>query len=98
MAILGTARVRHVERGGPEQIWSRHATQVGLHKDEYDAYLEGADSVSAITLEQPSFLDQPITLRQLRGEQPFHPPQSYCFVSSSSPGVLGELTSTLATG
>jgi predicted transcriptional regulator len=97
MAILGTARVQNVERGSTEEIWLRYAARVGLAKTEYDAYMADVESVSAISLEEPSFLDRPITLRQLRGEQPFHPPQSYCFVSSSSPGILGAITSQLTT-
>ncbi|MFB9832833.1 ASCH domain-containing protein [Actinoallomurus acaciae] len=96
MAIIGTARVRNVERDDPQKIWTRHAASVALTRAEYDAYLRGADSVSAITLEDPAFLDEPVTLQQLRGEQPFHPPQSYCFVSPSSPGTLGALSSKLA--
>jgi predicted transcriptional regulator len=95
MAIIGTARVHSVERDNQQQIWVRHAASVGLTREEYDTYLRGVDSVSAISLENPSFLDNPVTLQQLRGEQPFHPPQSYYFVSPSSPGTLGALSSKL---
>lgn len=98
MAIIGTARVRAVEHDDPQQIWTRHSTSVALTREEFDDYLRGAGSVSAITLEKPAFLDSPVTLQQLRGEQPFHPPQSYCFVSPSSPGALGVLSSRLALG
>ena len=96
MAIIGTARVRDVERADPQQIWARHSASVALTREEYDAYLRGVDFVSAITLEMPALLDSPVTLQQLRGEQPFHPPQSYCFVSPSSPGTIGVLSSKLA--
>jgi predicted transcriptional regulator len=95
MAIVGTARVHNVERDSPQQIWERHAVSVALTKEEYNTYLRGVDSVSAITLENPSFLDRPVTLEQLRGEQPFHPPQSYYFISPTSPGTLGALSSKL---
>ncbi|MER6178595.1 ASCH domain-containing protein [Streptosporangium sp. NPDC001681] len=96
MAILGTARVRKIERERPEDIWSQYAAHVGLHRDEYDAYLKGVEFASAITLEQPSILDKPITLKELRGEQSFHPPQSYCFINPEAPGVLGALTAELS--
>lgn len=96
MAIIGTARVHNIEHGDPQQIWVRHSANIALAREEYDDYLSGAGFVSAITLEMPAFLDSPVTLQQLRGEQPFHPPQSYCFVSPSSPGTLGVLSSKLS--
>lgn len=95
MAIIGTARVRSVERDEQQRIWLRHSSSIALTRAEYDNYLEGVDSVSAITLELPKRLDRPVTLQQLRGEHPFHPPQSYCFVSPSAPGTLGALSSRL---
>lgn len=91
MAIVGTVCVIKVERDKPEGIWSKHAAHLGLRRDEFDAYLKGAELATAITLAQPCLMDRPITLKELRGEQSFHPPQSYCFVDPESPGVLGTL-------
>jgi predicted transcriptional regulator len=95
MAILGTARVHKVDRGSREDIWSQHSADVGLRRDEYDAYLTGVEFVSAITVRRPCLLDRPVTLKELRGEREFHPPQSYCFVDPDAPGVLGALTAEL---
>ncbi|WP_371949170.1 ASCH domain-containing protein [Actinomadura monticuli] len=88
MAILGTVRVVKVDHATPAEIWSAHRRALGLSRTEFDSYLEGTATASAISLEHPNALDQPISLSELRGTSSFHPPQSYCFVSPRSPEAL----------
>lgn len=88
MALLGSARVTRVETATPARVWQRHRSRTGLSREEYDVYMEGAAQASALLLERPERLSEPVPLTHLRAGSGFHPPQSYRYIA---PGALREL-------
>ncbi|MFJ4407674.1 ASCH domain-containing protein [Streptomyces sp. NPDC088910] len=83
MAIVGTARVSRVDSATPAVIWRRHRADSGINRDEYNAYMHGASQASALVLKSPQPLEQAVPLARLRVGGPFHPPQSYRYVTRS---------------
>jgi predicted transcriptional regulator len=83
MALVGTARVSRVDSATPAAIWRRHRADSGINRDEYDAYMHGASQASALVLKSPQPLGLAVPLAHLRVGGPFHPPQSYRYVTRS---------------
>jgi predicted transcriptional regulator len=97
MAVLGTALLVRTDVAAAPAIWRRHRSLLGLSKDEFDAYVDGAPLVSALMLTRPSALDRPLTLAALRADRPFQPPQSYRYVCDTDPAPLRALCVVPAT-
>ena len=91
MAIVGTAQLRTVDIAPPEQAWKRYRARLGLTKEEFDEYLEGADQAYLLQLTAISELDEPLHLHQLRKSGGFQPPQSFRYVAAHDPLPLREL-------
>lgn len=78
MVISGHAKVFEVYRSAVPVVWDVLA-KLGVSRDEYDAYFEGARGATAIGLTDVTPC-QPITLATLREMHAgFRPPQSYMF-------------------
>jgi len=91
MAIVGTAQLRTVDVAAPEQAWKRHRARLGLTKEEFDGYLDGADQAYLLHLTAICGLDEPLHLHQLRKSGGFQPPQSFRYVAADDPLPLREL-------
>ncbi|MBB5808825.1 putative transcriptional regulator [Saccharothrix ecbatanensis] len=88
MAVLGTAVLVERDTDTPDRIWRRHKRSLGLTRSEYDAYLEGANLATAITVASPHRLAEPHTLSALRRGAKFQPPQSFRYLSDEDPETL----------
>src|ERR1700735_4183949 len=65
-AIVGTARVSDMSPGGPDEIWERHKARVGISREYFDSYLDGAATAYALVLERVQRLVPFLTLEEMR--------------------------------
>ncbi|MDZ5447389.1 hypothetical protein U2F26_32575 [Micromonospora sp. 4G57] len=93
MAVVGTARLGSTTVCAPDDGWRRFSQQFGLSRDEYDAYLDGALNAHLLHLTTVNRLNEPLPLRHLREQAPFHPPQSFRYVAAGDPAGLRDLVS-----
>lgn len=76
--IVATAKVRAVSHGSPYKIWKDFGKKIGMRKKDFDEYMKGKTSVSAIVLGAVRKLRPCLTLENIReSEENFHPPQFY---------------------
>ncbi len=69
------------ERG--RRLWVTHPS-----RPEFDAYLDGSAYAYLLVLHHVCILNEPLTLRDLRQEGPFRPPQSFRYIAPSDPAPL----------
>jgi predicted transcriptional regulator len=94
-ALVGAARVQLVDADTADRLWIRWSTQLGLHRDEYDAYLDGAALPCAIVLSAAGRLVEPIPLHELRRRRAdFVTPQSYRSMSAEELSSLTDRRSS----
>jgi predicted transcriptional regulator len=85
-SLVGEAVIEHVERGDPENVWERYAGSIGCTKEQYDAYVHGAQEVFAIHLARVVNYSMPIrisTIAEAFGAK-LCPPQSYVSLRETS--------------
>lgn len=92
--VVGAFVVGGVVADGVRRMWNERADSLGVTREEYDAYFEGASMAYGIVVgERVSFA--PVSLRELRERVPgFSPPQSYSFWG----GALDQLVPPTALG
>ncbi|MBX6752064.1 MAG: ASCH domain-containing protein [Micromonosporaceae bacterium] len=90
-AIVGTARLCRVQVLVPSTAWRQHKSRLGLTRQEFDAYLDGAEYAYLLHLDSVNRLDRPLHLEGLRRHGDFRPPQSFRYVSPSDPRILHDL-------
>lgn len=78
-ALVGACTVADVLLGSPDVVRRRTAERDALASSEYLAYVDGAETVSAIRVGRIVAFDRPVPLADLRGSCDFHPPRSYVF-------------------
>lgn len=89
-AIVGTARLVSCEVTSADAAWQAHSVGLAVDREEFEAYLDGRQACLLLLIDVQR-LHRPLTLKQLRQDQPFQPPQSYRFVSSRDPLAIREL-------
>ena len=80
-AIVGTARVSGMSQGNPDEIWKRHKARVGISREDFVSYLDGAATAYALLLERVQRLVPFLTLEEMRAVTTLQPPQSYRYVT-----------------
>jgi len=98
MAIVGTARLREVQALTPDAAWSQHRRCLALTRLEFDAYLDGSVYAYLLILHRACTLNEPLTLRELRQEGHFQPPQSFRYIAPSDPAPVRNLIPTPGRG
>ncbi|WP_218024444.1 hypothetical protein [Nocardia lijiangensis] len=88
MAVVGVALLLDSETDTAQLIWRRHRRKLGLTRAEFDTYLCGSPTATALTLGFPTELPDPPSLAMLRAESGFHPPQSYRYLHSGDHQIL----------
>lgn len=89
-ALVGAIRVQHTDTDTSDALWHRWGAQIGLERDEYDAYLANSSQPCAIVVDAATRFAGPVGLQELRRRQhAFVTPQSYRFLRN------GELSSLL---
>lgn len=91
MAVVGTATLADVEVLRPYTAWRRYRSTLGLTWTEFMEYLDGTDQAHLLRLDDVKELIRPLTLETLRASAPFHPPQSFRYLSSADPRELHQL-------
>ena len=81
--IVATATVQAVRCASPEEVWRQSGDRVGIDRPEFDAYVGGRDSISAIALVDVRRLRSPLPLQN--AECNFRPPQSYAHLRPRTP-------------
>ena len=88
--IEAVAEVGRVEVGTPPAIWHKYGDSLGISETAYRQYVNGASSVSAISIRRVSQLPSALSLSMLRMRVPgFHPPQFLKYMADSDPLFLG---------
>ncbi len=70
-----------MSQGSPDEIWKRHKARVGISREDFDSYLDGAATAYALLLEHVQRLVPLLTLEEMRAVTAFQPPQSYRYVT-----------------
>ncbi|MCP2243282.1 putative transcriptional regulator, contains an HTH and PUA-like domains [Lentzea aerocolonigenes] len=92
MSVVGVATLDAVDIDRPAALWRRHKRELGLTRQEFDAYLEGAEIACGLQVREPRVLEEPYPLSWLRGHAGFQPPQSYRYLADLDPEPLHALT------
>jgi predicted transcriptional regulator len=87
-AIVGTARISEVSNGSPDEMWNDHRTEVGISRQEFDNYLDGANSAYILGIAEVQHLVPLLTLEQIREATNFQPPQGYRYVNHNMLNTL----------
>jgi len=88
-AVVGSATIASVERLSVAGLWHRHASAIGVTREELEAYAEGRASLYAIGLGRVRKLATPLPLSAVRSIDPgASPPRSYAAVGPDSAWAL----------
>ena len=88
-ALVGTCIVTSVESEQMATLWREYGPRTGVNHREFLDYFEGVEKGTALTLEDPASLLQPIPLTRLREtSQGFRPPQSFAYVDTQTGAEL----------
>ena len=80
--LVGMCTVGAIGQADPTEIWKLHGSNTGIGRSAFRSYFRGASRAVAISVRNPTRLDRPIPLAQLRAEWVnFQPPQSFRYVS-----------------
>jgi predicted transcriptional regulator len=90
MAIVGTAKIRHIDMMPPEWIWDNFKSSLGLSEKDLYSYLKGREKAFAIDLSDVMRLEKQINIHDLRKAIGFIPPQSYNFASHQLMALLNK--------
>lgn len=83
-ALIGSFVVEAVVEAGPNILWRRYGSRIGIGRDEFFHYLEGAETGIGIFVANAWRAPQSVCLDELRRMWPgFVPPQSYRYVDAN---------------
>lgn len=84
--VKGCAVIKDVVRAGPDHLWQRFQSRVGVTYSEFQSYFEASDEGCALILHDVITLRNQITLGAMRQKVPsFHPPQFYARLDKKNP-------------
>lgn len=83
-AVIGTAHIDQVCDGTPAILWDQYQHLMGIARQEYNRYLQGASIAYVLLLGGARHLRHPLTLGDLREAADFQPPRSYRYVNHSA--------------
>ncbi len=78
--IIGYFKVRHIEKGTPQEIWDRYSDVGCISKQKFDTYYIGHEL--AYGIEISSFYGYEHPLDPCDFDSSFRAPQSYCYVDN----------------
>lgn len=90
-AVVGTMRLRAMERTTADGIWREYSRQIALTKAELTNYLTGANECSILELEDPVAWPTPIGLQELRRILAVEPAQSFRYLTTRQLAKLEDL-------
>lgn len=85
-AVHGVVVIKRVEIEAPNVVWRRYGENLGIKRQAFLDYTDGAKTISAIHLSEIRTLTVPCTLGKLRSHlEGFHPPQFFRYMNSECP-------------
>ncbi len=76
--VKAQVTVEHVHTDSPCTIWEKYGDQIAITKEEFTAYVQNRESVSAIKINSVSQLSNSPTLKMIKKELgSFTPPQFF---------------------
>lgn len=80
-SVVGTARLRAIHTGTPDEIWAKFGSVAAVTRDEFDTYFAGCYEASALELTSAEPAAERLPLRDLRSLG-LEPPQSWRYVDA----------------
>lgn len=77
--VVGCFKVSRVLVGSPSEIWAKTFGNAGIERKDFDEYFRGRRYAYALCIGKTHWLNDPITLFQLRGSKVA--PQSFVYLS-----------------
>jgi predicted transcriptional regulator len=91
-AVVGSAVVKRIVRGSPNDLWKKIGSGAGVDREAYDAYFLGASEAVGLILSDVQ-RGRPISLEELRRiRADFQPPQVIARISTSEALSFHDLT------
>jgi predicted transcriptional regulator len=85
-AVKACAVIKDVVRAGPDRLWRRFQSEVGVTYGEFQSYFGTSEDGCALILDDVIALRKQITLCAMREKVPsFHPPQFYAKLDHKNP-------------
>ncbi|MER8886713.1 ASCH domain-containing protein [Mesorhizobium sp. M0678] len=90
-AVIGSATVKRIIRGLPEEVWTKGGDLAGLDRESFDIYFDGAPEAIGLVLADMQ-RGRPISIEKLRLiRRGFHPPQVILRISDGEASTLQQL-------
>lgn len=80
-SVQGTAVIERIESGSPEVIWDHSRGRVGVSRQEFTEYFDGASAAFALHLRDIAPLQHPFPLQLMRSRTGLEPPQSFRYIT-----------------
>jgi len=86
-AVVGSARIREIEHGSPELLWTYYGNALGCRPDELEDYCHGCSKVWGLALDRVHAFRRTVSLEELQSfvGSDLRPPQAYAAVKTGSP-------------
>ena len=81
-AVVATSTITSVDADTPAAIWARHGAASMIDQADFDAYFAGVVIAVALNLGPIEQLPEHLPLEHMRRDAPFHPPQTWHFLTS----------------
>lgn len=93
-AVVGSATVKRIIRGSPNEVWSKGGNQAGLNRASFDNYFDGAHEAIGIILSDVR-RGRPVSIAKLRSiRSGFHPPQVIARISEAEAKTIQRLSAS----
>ena len=91
-AVVGSAVVKKIVRGVPEDVWKKCGSQTSVDRVDFDAYFDGAEEAIGLLLVEVR-RGRPVPIEKLRSLRAgFHPPQVIARISDEEAASLDTLS------
>jgi len=75
--IIGYAVIKKVEQLSVDRLWRKHGVSACVTKDFFYSYFDGTNRGFALSLLNPTSLDEPLDIRRMEDEFMVTAPQSF---------------------
>lgn len=78
--------IDRIVTGSPQEIWYSYRTDLGVSRDEFEAYFRNAETGCAMFFKQVDDVSPSVALSEIRSKSKgFHPPQFFKRLEENSP-------------
>lgn len=91
-AVVGSASVKKLVRGTPDEVWEKCGDQTGVNREAFDTYFYGTELAIGLVLVNVH-RGRPVPIEELRSIRAgFHPPQVIAPISNEEANSLDALS------